>query len=438
MTTMDKNSKVKFYYVPPGRSLPATQENDTIYFDAENNKLYVGTELIAADNPPQDLNNFVRINNAEVQGKIDITDTNGQVRIEKNSNENSLSFFEGTSTVLAKIKIGDPENDEDAATKQFVEEQISEVNERIDNIDIPELPDIDPNDYALYENGLTENGTKLNFRSFNESNSDPVVLSREEGEARLTLRQGGTTPTLVRLQIGNPIGIYDATTKEYVDNKIEEIDLSTKKTFIIAENLDLTQNNSVYCTLSGVTSWIELLGKIENKEEICLILDKGYLSNYIFDSSNQTINFFEDGNKITIRRNGNLIQATFIKTEGDYTKLERWQGIENAGKWLQVDSQGEIKPQHFPFLYSTLVYYDGDYYLDPGVYYIYDKMQENVNEKYTCVLIDQYGQTFLMGQPPQSRDGTVTFWGYGNNSIDIITARGSYPTYRTSILIGEN
>lgn len=46
-TNVTNNSKVKFVYVPTGKSMPATPDGDTVYFVEGTGQLYVGDHLIA-------------------------------------------------------------------------------------------------------------------------------------------------------------------------------------------------------------------------------------------------------------------------------------------------------------------------------------------------------------------------------------------------------
>ena len=72
-----QGNQVKFFYAASTTALPATHDADTIYFDAQAKAIYVGNQIIAADNAAQDLSSFIVKNNAEAEHQIKLFDNNG-------------------------------------------------------------------------------------------------------------------------------------------------------------------------------------------------------------------------------------------------------------------------------------------------------------------------------------------------------------------------
>ena len=50
MATPVQGNQVKFFYAASTTALPQNKDNDTVYFDAQARAIYVGNNLVAADN----------------------------------------------------------------------------------------------------------------------------------------------------------------------------------------------------------------------------------------------------------------------------------------------------------------------------------------------------------------------------------------------------
>lgn len=121
-----QGNQVKFFYAASTTALPATRDADTIYFDAQAKAIYVGSQIIAADNAAQDLSSFIVKNNAEVEHQVKLFDNGGTsnyVINGTNTNENRVYFSATnyTPSLLVNVAVADPTEDSDAATKAYVD-----------------------------------------------------------------------------------------------------------------------------------------------------------------------------------------------------------------------------------------------------------------------------------------------------------------------------
>lgn len=120
-----QGNQVKFFYAASTTALPATRDADTIYFDAQAKAIYVGSQIVAADNAAQDLSSFIVKNNAEVEHQIKLFDNGGTSNYVINgiNNENRVYFSatNNTPSLLVNVAVADPTEDSDAATKAYVD-----------------------------------------------------------------------------------------------------------------------------------------------------------------------------------------------------------------------------------------------------------------------------------------------------------------------------
>ena len=119
-----QGNQVKFFYAASTTALPATRDADTIYFDAQAKAIYVGSQIIAADNAAQDLSGFIVKNNAEAEHQIKLFDNGGTSNYVINGINESRVYFSATNytpSLLVNVAVADPTEDSDAATKSYVD-----------------------------------------------------------------------------------------------------------------------------------------------------------------------------------------------------------------------------------------------------------------------------------------------------------------------------
>lgn len=137
-----QGNQVKFFYAASTTALPATRDADTIYFDAQAKAIYVGSQIIAADNASQDLssfvtntalaatlNDYVTKNGATINRQLLIDDPNGVGTwyINRETTGFSFSMWDDPNDTMADAKlsgIATPTASSDAATKGYVDAQI--------------------------------------------------------------------------------------------------------------------------------------------------------------------------------------------------------------------------------------------------------------------------------------------------------------------------
>lgn len=119
-----QGNQVKFFYAASTTALPATRDADTIYFDAQAKAIYVGSQIIAADNAAQDLSSFVVKTNAEVEHQVKLFDNGGTSNYVINGTNENRVYFSATNytpSLLVNVAVADPTEDSDAATKAYVD-----------------------------------------------------------------------------------------------------------------------------------------------------------------------------------------------------------------------------------------------------------------------------------------------------------------------------
>lgn len=119
-----QGNQVKFFYAASTTALPATRDADTIYFDAQAKAIYVGSQIVAADNAAQDLSGFIVKNNAEAEHQIKLFDNSGTSNYVINGTNESRVYFSATNytpSLLVNVAVADPTEDSDAATKAYVD-----------------------------------------------------------------------------------------------------------------------------------------------------------------------------------------------------------------------------------------------------------------------------------------------------------------------------
>lgn len=119
-----QGNQVKFFYAASTTALPATRDADTIYFDAQAKAIYVGSQIVAADNAAQDLSSFIVKNNAEVEHQVKLFDNGGTSNYVINGINESRVYFSATNytpSLLVNVAVADPTEDSDAATKAYVD-----------------------------------------------------------------------------------------------------------------------------------------------------------------------------------------------------------------------------------------------------------------------------------------------------------------------------
>lgn len=106
-TNVTNNSKVKFVYVPTGKSMPVTPDGDTVYFVEGTGQLYVGDHLIADST---DLSGY-KVKDVTISGSgnnvsnISLNSSTGMLTITK-SNLPSLSKGTDTSGTPTTLTLG--------------------------------------------------------------------------------------------------------------------------------------------------------------------------------------------------------------------------------------------------------------------------------------------------------------------------------------------
>lgn len=119
-----QGNQVKFFYAASTTALPVTRDADTIYFDAQAKAIYVGSQIIAADNAAQDLSSFIVKNNAEVEHQVKLFDNGGTSNYVINGTNENRVYFSATNytpSLLVNVAVADPTEDSDAATKAYVD-----------------------------------------------------------------------------------------------------------------------------------------------------------------------------------------------------------------------------------------------------------------------------------------------------------------------------
>lgn len=119
-----QGNQVKFFYAASTTALPATRDADTIYFDAQAKAIYVGSQIIAADNAAQDLSSFIVKTNAEVEHQVKLFDNGGTSNYVINGTNENRVYFSATNytpSLLVNVAVADPTEDSDAATKAYVD-----------------------------------------------------------------------------------------------------------------------------------------------------------------------------------------------------------------------------------------------------------------------------------------------------------------------------
>lgn len=119
-----QGNQVKFFYAASTTALPATRDADTIYFDAQAKAIYVGSQIVAADNAAQDLSSFIVKNNAEAEHQIKLFDNSGTSNYVINGTNENRVYFSATNytpSLLVNVAVADPTENSDAATKAYVD-----------------------------------------------------------------------------------------------------------------------------------------------------------------------------------------------------------------------------------------------------------------------------------------------------------------------------
>lgn len=123
------NATVQFYYVPVNGTLPSNRDENTIYFDAEEQKLHVGDALIASYNN----DNYVSKTNPSFGGNISFYSNAAQtgdfIQLQPNSGTALLFAGNGSSSTPCLLKnVATPTGSGDnfqAANKGYVDSAIS-------------------------------------------------------------------------------------------------------------------------------------------------------------------------------------------------------------------------------------------------------------------------------------------------------------------------
>lgn len=133
-----QNSPVQFYYIPEGTTGPEEIDENTIYFNANTKQIFVGNVLIAAQNPRgEDIEGFIRKDAAEIINELLIRDDESEniIKLIK-TNENKIGFFQQDAVSLTQLQVATPEEDEDAATKKYVDDNFAS-KQYVDTYAIP-------------------------------------------------------------------------------------------------------------------------------------------------------------------------------------------------------------------------------------------------------------------------------------------------------------
>ena len=107
-TNVTNNSKVKFVYVPTGKSMPASPDGDTVYFLEGTGQLYVGDHLIADST---DLSGY-KVKDVTISGSgnnisdISLNSTTGMLTITKSNLPTLSKGTPGTPASGGALSLG--------------------------------------------------------------------------------------------------------------------------------------------------------------------------------------------------------------------------------------------------------------------------------------------------------------------------------------------
>ena len=125
--------QVEFFYAGQTSQLPVQKKENTIYFDAEGQQIFIGEQLIASVDSSIDLSSYVTKNSATVINGLTIAPSN----INKGNNniqwtDNGFHFYAFDENIDASVPavldgVAEPTEDNQAANKKYVDDAIAEI-----------------------------------------------------------------------------------------------------------------------------------------------------------------------------------------------------------------------------------------------------------------------------------------------------------------------